>query len=148
MLWARECKFLWRLVYCSGLAGWASGLARWLWGGGDRRRNEPMEGWKIHSTGLHALSLIRAAALLPSLTIWCLKTTLPSDRVDRDTGGESEQRLRMSLKPRKWFLAYVLIHLHCPDPPHLSVFYHQINKMGWINRNYNSFYSTKFSLHI
>ena len=46
---------------------------------------------------------------------------LLSDGVDWDTGGELGHRLKMSLKPRKRFLAYVPIHLQCPDPPRLMV---------------------------
>ena len=49
------------------------------------------------------------------------ETILLSDGVERDTGGESGHRLKMSLKPRENFLAYVPIHLQCPDPPHLMV---------------------------
>ena len=46
---------------------------------------------------------------------------VPSDGVDWDPGGESGHWLKLSLKPRQWFLAYVPIHLHCPDPPRLTV---------------------------
>ena len=37
------------------------------------------------------------------------ETLIPSDGVDRDSGGESGRQ------------AQALIQLHCPDPPHLTV---------------------------
>ena len=46
---------------------------------------------------------------------------LPSDGVDRDSGGESGHLLKMILRPRETFQAGVPIHLHCPDPPRLTV---------------------------
>ena len=56
---------------------------------------------------------------LVGMSITICDSQLPSDRVDRDTGGKPGPRLKMSLKLRKSFIAYVPIHLHCPDPPSL-----------------------------
>ena len=51
----------------------------------------------------------------------CFDISLPSDGVDRDTGGESGHKLKIICLACETFLAYVQIHLRSPDPPHLTV---------------------------
>ena len=46
---------------------------------------------------------------------------IPLDGVDRNTGGESGHRLRIIFSAWETFLAYVPIHLQCPNPPRLMV---------------------------
>ena len=46
---------------------------------------------------------------------------IPSDGVDRDSGGELGHLLKMSLLALGSFKAGVPIHLQCPDPPRLTV---------------------------
>ena len=47
---------------------------------------------------------------------------VPSDGVDRDSGGVSGHLLKMILRSRETFQAGVPIHLHCLDPPRLTIF--------------------------
>ena len=47
--------------------------------------------------------------------------SLPSDRVDWDTRGESGNRLKIIFSAWETFLPYVPIHLQCPNPPCLTV---------------------------
>ena len=64
-----------------------------------------------------------APNLYPSLSDICslVKLSIPSDGVDRDTGGESGHLLKMSLLALGSFWAGVPIHLQCPDPPRVTV---------------------------
>ena len=60
--------------------------------------------------------------------IWCFSTDLspqmlPSDGVDRDSGGESGHRPKIIFSAWETFLAFVPIHLQCPNPLCLTVSY-------------------------